>query len=136
LPGKPVDNHRHNPSPPITTEPVKKIKNSQLTSSQSSNQEEDSRKLSKRTIEAEEEVNRGIDAIIQFNNTENLAHNDKWHIGIAALRKLTQRGDSVAKRVLESRATEIQQHHAQHQIAPRHNSKGKTYPSIDEIISL
>lgn len=135
LPGKPVDNHRHNPSPPITTQ-LKPTKKSQPTSSVVPTQSEDSRKLSKRTIEAEEEVNRGIDAIIDFNNQPDLAHNDKWHIGIAALRKLTERGDSVVKRVLESRATEIQQHHAQHQIAPRHNSKGKTYPSINEIISL
>ena len=51
-------------------------------------------------------------------------------------RKLTQRGDTVIQRVIESRATEIQQHHAVHQIGPRHNSKGKDYPSIHEIIEL
>ena len=85
---------------------------------------------------AEEEVKRAIDAIIQFNNQENIAHKDKWHIGVSALRKLTQRGDSVIKRVLEPRTAEIEQHHARHQIGLRHNSKGKDYPSIDKIISL
>ena len=105
-------------------------------SSKSPNQEGSSRKLSKRTIEAESEVNRAIDAIIEFNNQENLAHKYKWRIGISSLRKLTERGDSVTKRVLDSRATEIEQHHAKHQIGQHHNSKGKTYPSIDEVISL
>ncbi|NJL51803.1 MAG: hypothetical protein HC930_05460 [Hydrococcus sp. SU_1_0] len=57
------------------------------------------RTVSKRTQLAEEEVNRAIDAIIQFNNTENQAHQDKWYIGVSALRKITERGDSVIKRV-------------------------------------
>ena len=83
-----------------------------------------------------QEVNHAIDAIIDFNNQEDLAHNDKWHIGVGALRRLTQRGDTVIQRVIESRATEIQQHHAQHKIGSRHNSKGKDYPSIHEIIAL
>lgn len=109
---------------------------SQSISSKSSNKEGSSRKVSLKGLGAEKEVNRAIDAIIEFNNQENLAHKDKWQIGVSALRKLTQRGDSVTKRVLESRATEIEQHHAQHQIGKRHNSKGKTYPSIDELISL
>jgi hypothetical protein len=145
----PVDHHKHNSSLPVTTQPILQTKQST-----SSNQEEDDaecvnrqappmiggepvdRKLSKRGIEAEAEVNRAIDAIIDFNNQENLPHHDKWHIGVGALRKLTQRGDTVAQRVLQQRADQIQQHHAQHQISPRHNSKGKTYPSIHEVISL
>ena len=95
-----------------------------------------SQSKSKWTRLAEEEVGRAIDAIIQFNNQENISHKDKWHIGVSALRKLTRRGDSVIKRVLEPRTAEIQQHHAVHQIGLRHNSKGRDYPSIDEIISL
>ena len=105
-------------------------------SSSSVSNQENSRKLFNRSVEAEEEVNRAIDAIIEFNNQENLPDNDKWRIGISALRKLTQRGDSVTKKVLEQRADQIKQHHAQHQLSPRHNSKGNTYPSIDEVISL
>jgi hypothetical protein len=122
--------HRES-SPPVTAQPVP-----QPLRSTSSNQEKDDRQLSKRRIEAEAEVNRAIDAIIDFNNQENLPHNDKWHIGVGALRKLTHRGDTLAKRVLQQRADQIQQHHAQHQIAPRHNSKGKSYPSIHQVISL
>ena len=125
------------PHTSVAVEPVEQTKKSQsIKSKPESSSQENSRKLSKRSIEAEEEVNRAIDAIIDFNNQENLAHNDKWRIGVAALRKLTQRGDTVTKRVLESRADQIEQHHAQHQIGLRHNSKGKTYPSIDEVISL
>lgn len=133
----PVVAHQPNSTHPETSKSVKPAKNSQPASSKSSNQSEDSeRKLSNRSIEAEAEVNRAIDAIIDFNNQPDLAHNDKWHIGVGALRKLTQRGDTVVKRVLDQRAEQIQQHHAQHQIGMRHNSKGKDYPSIHEIISL
>ncbi|MBW4532562.1 MAG: telomere resolvase [Pleurocapsa minor HA4230-MV1] len=125
-----------NLSLPVEKEPAEPTKNSQPTSSKSSKGESSPRKISKKSLEAEQEIDRAIDAIIQFNNQEDVSHQDKWHIGVSALRKLTERGDSVIQRVLQPRKTEIEQHHAVHQIGPRHNSKGKTYPSIDEIISL
>ena len=135
-----VDRARQNSSQPEAFESVEPTPKSQPIFSKSksklSSQEGLSRAISKRSLEAEEEVNRAINAIIEFNNQENLAHKDKWHIGVSALRKLTQRGDTVTKRALDSRADEIQQHHARHQIGKHHNSKGKTYPSIDEVISL
>ena len=122
---------------PVAIESVKPTNQNESTSSTSlSKSESSSRKISKKSQLAEEEVNRAIDAIINFNNTEDISHKDKWHIGVSALRKLTDRGDSVVKRVLESRTDEIQQHHALHQIGQRHNSKGKDYPSINEIISF
>jgi hypothetical protein len=148
---EPLDTSDHNNSPshnnslaklqpnlhlPVDREPAEPTKNSKPTSSKSSKGENSERKISKKSLEAEQEVNHAIDAIIQFNNQEDVSHLDKWHIGVSALRKLTERGDSVIQRVLQPRATEIEQHHAQHQIGPRHNSKGKTNPSINEIISL
>lgn len=143
----PVDNQNHNSSPPVTTQlvqpPLKSTSSNQHARGTWSgnptyplHQQQDDRKLSNRSQEAEAEVNRAIDAIIDFNNQDSLPHNDKWHIGVGALRKLTHRGDTVAQRVLKQRADQIQQHHAQHQIAPRHNSKGKTHPSIHQVISL
>jgi hypothetical protein len=148
---EPLDTADHNNSPshnnslgklqpnlhlPVDREPAEPTKNSKPTFSKSSKGESSSRKISKKSLEAEQEVNHAIDAIIQFNNQEDVSHLDKWHIGVSALRKLTERGDSVIQRVLQPRATEIEQHHAVHQIGPRHNSKGKTNPSINEIISL
>ena len=122
---------------PVAIESIKPTVKSESISSRSlSESESSSRKISSKSQLAEEEVNRAIDAIIQFNNQPDLPHKDKWHIGISALRKLTDRGDSVVKRVLESRTDEIQQHHEIHQIGSRHNSKGKDYPSIHEIISF
>ena len=115
---------------------VRSSKKSQPTDSKSSKGKSSDRKISNKSQVAEEDVHRAIDAIIQFNNQPDLPHKDKWHIGVSALRRITERGDSVIKRVLDTRATEIQQHHAVHQIGSRHNSKGKDYPSINEIISL
>ena len=123
--------------PPVDIEPVKPtVKSESISSTSLPKSESSSRKISQKSQLAQEDVNRAIDAIIQFNNQPDLPHKDKWHIGISALRKLTDRGDSVVKRVVESRTDEIQQHHSLHQIGPRHNSKGKDYPSILEIISL
>lgn len=132
----PVNSQGQNPSSPVAVKSIEGTKKSQPNSSKSSNLEDSSRKLSKRSIEAEEEINQAIDAIIDFNNQENRSHKEKWRIGVSAIRKITERGDSVSKRVLEQRADEIEQHHAQHQIGQRHNSKGKDYPSINEFISL
>lgn len=88
-----------------------------------------------RSEEAEVDVKDAIDAIINFNNSEGLAPKAKWYIGIGSLRKLTSRGDSVIKRVLEQNSALVEQHNAQHQLGKWHNAKGKDAQSIDEVIS-
>ncbi len=66
-----------------------------------------------------------------------VAHKDKWHIGVSALRKLTERGDSVIKRVLQPES-----HRNSNSTmlfitsVPVTTPKVKTYPSIHEIIDL
>lgn len=85
---------------------------------------------------SEEIVNRAIDTMIDFNNTEGLAQAQKWYIGIGALRKLSGRGDSVIKRVLTTRAAEIEKHNSEHSLGKWHNARGKEAPSIDEVISF
>ena len=92
------------------------------------------RKTSERGIEAEDSVNQGIDAIIDFNNVEDRPAIDKWYIGIGCLRKLTERGDNVIKRVLKSRQEEIDAHNSKHELGKWHNARGKDYPSIETII--
>lgn len=94
----------------------------------------DGRKNSSRTAEAELAIDYAIDQFIKYNDQEGIAHQDKFRIGIGALRKLTGRGDGVIKRVLKRRESEIEQHHQQHQLGVHHNSKGKDAPSVDELI--
>ena len=136
-----VDNNRNNSHKLV--EPVKPFVNesdtskvpSSSTPAQTSKQEV-SPKVSNRRVEAEQDVERAIDAIIKFNNAEEVATEDKWHIGIGSLKKLSHRGDSVINRVIKNRKEEIEQHHSVHGLGKWHNARGKDYPSIDEIIVL
>ena len=131
------DNHKsHNPTEPIEPNLREEVSNSKPQRSHPQNEHTSSstRKTSNRGVEAEESVNRAIDTIIEFNNAEDLPTEDRWHIGVGSLRKLTQRGDTVIRRVIESREEEIEQHHSKHKLGKWHNARGKDYPSIDEII--
>jgi hypothetical protein len=94
------------------------------------------RKVGSRTVEAEAMINHAIDKIIEYNNQEDITHQDKFRVGIGALRTLTGRGDAVIKRVIDSREEEINEHHQTHQLDTYHNSKGNTAPPIDQVIHL
>lgn len=92
-------------------------------------------KKQQRTIDAERDINRAIDTVMEFNNAHGRAHIDKWYIGIGSIRTLTGRGDKVIRRVLQGRE-DVQQHHQQHQLDQSHNLKGRDATPIDEIIQL
>ena len=99
-------------------------------------QENNGRKVSHRTTDAEAIINSAIDKIIEFNNSEDIAHKEKFRIGIGGVRTLTGRGDYIIRRVLDRRQDEIEEHHRSHELSKTHNSKGKTAPSIDEVIEF
>jgi len=94
------------------------------------------RKVSQRTIEAEAIINGAIDKIIEFNEQEGITHKEKIRIGIGGVRTLTRRGDNIIRRVLKRREDELEEHHLRHELSSTHNSKGKTAPSIDEVIEF
>ena len=98
--------------------------------------ENSGRKVSQRTIDAEAIINSAIDKIIEFNEQEGITHKEKIRIGIGGVRTLTGRGDNIIRRVLKRRKDELEEHHLRHELSPTHNSKGKTAPSIDEIIDF
>ncbi|MEL6930972.1 MAG: protelomerase family protein [Cyanobacteria bacterium J06600_6] len=98
--------------------------------------ENSGRKVSQRTIDAEAIINSAIDKIIEFNEQEGIAHKEKIRIGIGGVRTLTGRGDNIIRRVLKRRKNELEEHHRHHELSPTHNSKGKTAPSIDEVIDF
>jgi hypothetical protein len=99
-------------------------------------QKTSSSKIDSRTVQAEAMINHAIDKIIEHNNQEGIAHQDKYRIGIGGLRKMTRRGDGVIRRVLNSREDEINAHHQTHKLGEYHNSKGHSVLSIEEIIPL
>ncbi|MFP5275269.1 protelomerase family protein [Coleofasciculus sp.] len=81
-------------------------------------------------------VNRAIDAIMDFNNDPHHPQPDKWFIGVSPLKKITKRNQALIERVLQQREADLNQHHAQHQLTPTHNSKGRFAPKIEEVIQL
>ncbi|MGL5833219.1 MAG: protelomerase family protein [Waterburya sp.] len=95
-----------------------------------------SRHSQPKSLKAEEDVNRAIDLIMAFNNQDGLAHNERHYIGIGTLRKVTRRGHTVIKRVLEARKAEIQQHHSLHELNTTHNCRGYSRPSINHVIDF
>ena len=99
-------------------------------------QEHQEQKPYSRTQKAEDMINHAIDKIIEFNDQPDLHHQDKFRVGIGAVRKLTRRGDQVIRRVIESRQAELDAHHQKHQLGSTHNSKGKDAPSITTLIFL
>jgi hypothetical protein len=103
---------------------------------QNNSSKQSARKKTIRTEEAEETVNRAIDAIMSFNNVEERSPSEKWYIGIGSLRKLSGNGDTVINRVLKSRQEEIDAHNSTHQLGKWHNARGKDSPSIDKVISF
>jgi len=106
------------------------------TSKRASSDNVDRRKNSSRTAEAELVINHAIDQLIKYNEVEGMTHQDKFRVGIGAIRKITRRGDGVIKRVLNARSDEIEQHHKIHQLGIYHNSKGKEATSVDELVLL
>jgi hypothetical protein len=95
------------------------------------------REPKQRSSEASEAyVNRAIDTLKDFNNEPNRQEQDKWFIGVSPLKKITKRNQALIERVLQQREADLNQHHAQHQLTPKHNSKGRFAPKIEEVIQL
>ncbi len=81
-----------------------------------------------------QKVNRAIDAIIDYNNSQATLKKDKWRITISALKQLTKCNQGLIAKVIEQRQSEIEHHHQTHQLEKYHNSKGKMAPSITDVI--
>lgn len=112
------------------------IKNKNLTQGINEKEERNERKVSSRTTEAEAVINHAINLIIEYNEVPGRTHDDKFRVGIGAIRKMTKRGDKVIRRMIESRNDEIKAHHEKHKLGEFHNSKGKEAPPIDTVIPL
>lgn len=81
-------------------------------------------------------INHAIDAIMAYNNAPDRLHDQKWAITINALKSYAQSQHTIL-RIMEERRTEIETHHAQHQIdATKHNHRHKRKHKITDVISI
>ena len=81
-------------------------------------------------------INQYIDAIMAFNDTLDLPHQDKWAISVAGLKRLAGCGQHPIYAVFKQRQSEIDAHHSKHQLSPTHNKKPLSSLSIESVISL
>jgi hypothetical protein len=83
-----------------------------------------------------QDINRAIDALIEFNNAPNRPHRQKIRISIKPIVDLTGRATNSISKVLKDRSEEINRHHEQHQIDSYHNKSrrdetSKDYPNVE-----
>jgi len=68
-----------------------------------------------------EDINRAIDAILEFNNSPNRPHRQKFRISIKPIADLTGRATNSVSKILKERSELINSHHEQHNISNYHN---------------
>lgn len=82
-----------------------------------------------------EDINRAIDAIMEFNNAPDRPHRQKFRVSIKPVADLTGRATNSVSKILKERSEEIEHHHQKHNISNYHNksrrdSEGHDYPPI------
>jgi hypothetical protein len=84
---------------------------------------------------AEEKLRRAFQAIVDHNEAENRPGSEKWAVNQNALAELTGCNRPAIKQFLKQYDAEIEAHHQQHQLLPRHNyAHGKVGIKITDII--
>lgn len=84
---------------------------------------------------AEEKLRRAFQAIVAHNEVPDRSHADQWAINQNALAELTGCNRPAIKQFLKQYGDEIEAHHQQHNLQPRHNySHGKSGVKITNVI--
>ncbi len=84
---------------------------------------------------AEEKLRRAFQAIVDHNEVTNRPGAEKWAVNQNALAELTGCNRPAIKQFLKQYDAEIEAHHQQHQLLPRHNyAHGKVGIKITDII--
>lgn len=95
-----------------------------------------SSRLRRSKSETDDILERAIQAIMDWNNTSDRRHDDKWAITINTLKSFTKSQRKI-EGVLLKRQQEIAQHHAEHDIDPRkHNLRHRRKAAIEQLIKL
>jgi small-conductance mechanosensitive channel len=84
---------------------------------------------------AEEKLRRAFGAIVAHNEAPGRNSSEKWAVNQNALAELTGCNRPAIKQFLSQYGAEIEAHHHQHQLLPRHNySHGKNGIKITDVI--
>jgi hypothetical protein len=120
------------------TEEIKPQIVSDSDSKANSNDATTQQRSTRNSPEAEEAINKAIDAIIAHNNTNEL-HDLKWAISINAVKELVSsvtKSQRLVQKAIKERFEEIEAHHAHHQLEPNHNHCHKRKRKINQVISV
>ena len=94
------------------------------------------RRLSQKGLISRAYIEYLIDEIIKYNNREDVSHEEKWHIGISLLKRLSTVSQRIMYEVLDKQFEKIEEHHRQHQLSATHNHKGKDVIGIEELMTV
>lgn len=84
---------------------------------------------------AEAHIHRCVQALMQFNSTEQRTHEDRWAINQTSVQRLSGSHREAVKRYLADHAEEIAQHNAKYNLTERHNTgKGRRGLKIEDVV--
>lgn len=84
---------------------------------------------------AEAHIHHCVQALMQFNSTEQRTHEDRWAINQTSLQRLSGSHREAVKRYLADHAEEIAQHNAKYNLTERHNTgKGRRNLKIEDVV--
>lgn len=84
---------------------------------------------------AEAHIHRCVQALMQFNSTEQRTHEDRWAINQTSVQRLSGSHREAVKRYLADYAEEIAQHNAKYNLTERHNTgKGRRGLKIEDVV--
>jgi hypothetical protein len=86
-------------------------------------------------------IRRAVQAIINLNDQEGQAFDDKWYISFPVVQTLLRENGLSANQknvaaVFEEMKQELEHHHDKHQIGSRHNRRHPKIEKINKLISL
>lgn len=84
---------------------------------------------------AESHIHHCVQALMQFNGTEQRTHEDRWAINQTSVQRLSGSHREAVKRYLADHAQEIAQHNAKYNLTERHNTgKGRRGLKIEDVV--
>ena len=86
---------------------------------------------------AEEKIHRWVQALMNFNDSPERTHDERWAINQTSVQRLSGSNREAVKRYLAAHAEEIAQHNAEYNLTERHNTgKGRRGLAIEQVVQL
>jgi len=86
---------------------------------------------------AEEKIHRWVQALMDFNDSPERTHDERWAINQTSVQRLSGSHRDAVKRYLAAHAEAIAQHNAKYNLTERHNTgKGRRGLAIEQVVQL